>query len=106
MTLYFKVFENVCIASFMSKSSKTFMRLFISGADHILSVDIPLHVAPPSLLLRHLSVLIPLQAVELMPDHYTILRLVPTISVQFLSLCSKQFCLNKKGFPTKMVFVI
>ena len=41
-----------------------------------------------------------------MSDHYTILRSVPTISVQFLSLCSKQFCLNKKGFPTKMIFVV
>ena len=46
MALCFMVFENVCIASFMVKLSKTFMWFFISRADHISLVEIPLQVAP------------------------------------------------------------
>ena len=60
---------------------------------------------PTSLLLRHLSVLTPLRKVELMSDHYTVLSFVPTISVQFLSFRSEIFCLNKKDFLIKMIFV-
>ena len=61
---------------------------------------------PPSPLLRHLPVLTPLQAVELMLDHCTVLSFAPAISVRFLSFRSKRFCLNKKGFPIKMIFVV
>ena len=69
------------------------------------SVEIPLHVASCPLL-KHLSVLKPLQAVELMPNHCTVLSFTPIISVRFLSSRSKQFCLNKKGFPIKSIFVV
>ena len=41
-----------------------------------------------------------------MLDHCTVLSFAPTISVRFLSFRSKQFCLNKKGFPIKMIFVV
>ena len=45
MALFFKVFENVFISSFMAKNSKTFMWFFISWGDHIPPVEIPLHVS-------------------------------------------------------------
>ena len=90
------LFENVCIASIMGKGSKTFMWFFFSWADHITPVVILLHIPRP--LLRYLSVLTPLQAVESMPDHCTVLSFVPTVSVCFLSFRSRQFCLNKKVF--------
>ena len=45
MTLCLMVFKNGCLASFMAQGSKTYMWFFISWADHILSVEIPLHVA-------------------------------------------------------------
>ena len=45
MALCFKVFENDCIASFMAKSSKTFMWFFIYWADNIPPVEILFHVA-------------------------------------------------------------
>ena len=44
MTLCFKVFENFCIVSFMDKSSRTFMWFFNSWEDHILPVEILLHL--------------------------------------------------------------
>ena len=61
---------------------------------------------PPSPLLRHLSALTPLQVVELMPDHCTVLSFAPTILVRFFSFRSKQFYLSKKGFLIKMIFVV
>ena len=105
MAFCFEIFENVCAASLMIKSSKN-----LCGFSFPEQTTFPLlrfHcMFPPSPLLRHLSVLTPPQAVKLMPDHFTVLSFVPTISVQFLSFCSKQFCLNKKGFPIKMIFVL
>ena len=41
MALFFKVFENVFISSFMAKNSKAFMWFFISWGDHIPPVEIP-----------------------------------------------------------------
>ena len=60
---------------------------------------------PPSPLLSHVSVLTTLHVVELVPCHYTVLSFVLTILVRFLSFLSKQFCLNKKGFLIKVIFV-
>ena len=64
--LSFKVFENVCIVS-------------LKVLRHLCGFSFPdqntspcresIACSPPSPLLRHLSVLTPLQAVELMPDH-------------------------------------
>ena len=41
-----------------------------------------------------------------MPDHSSVLSFALTISVRFLSYHSKHFSLNKKGFLTKMIFVV
>ena len=68
-------------------------------------VEIPLQVVPIPLV-RHLSVLTLLQAVELMPNHCTVLSFVSTILDRLFSFCSKQFCVNKKVFSIKMIFAL
>ena len=91
MALFFNVFENIlypvlwlkilrhlCGFSFPEETTYPLLRFHCTF--------------PPSPLLSHLSVLIPLQMVELIPNHYTVTPLhtfVPTISVWFLSFCSK-----------------
>ena len=49
IALCFKVFENVCLASFMAKRSTTFMWFFISWADHILTCWDSIARCPPAL---------------------------------------------------------
>ena len=104
MALCFEGFKNNYIASFMTKNSKTICGF--SFPEHTTSTLLRLHCnLPPSSLLRHLSVLAPLQVVELTPDKCAVLNSVPAISVRFFSFRSKYFFINKKVFPLKMIFV-